>query len=105
MANKPRRVVRFIGVVFFKTMANIKDILEGWGRLIIKNFSELEPEVQTRAEARLLTCNDCEMRTSSICDPNKLGKHIKTGALVKGCGCHLRSKVLATNSKCPLGKW
>lgn len=86
-------------------MDRIKNILEGWGKLIISNFNELEPDVQARAQNRLLICDGCEMRTSSICDPNKLTKNLKTGALVKGCGCHLRAKVLATNSKCPADKW
>jgi len=86
-------------------MKQIKDILEGWGKLLISNFSDLDPIVQERAQNRMLICDSCEMRTSTLCDPNKIGKNVKTGALVKGCGCHLRSKVLANNSKCPLGKW
>ncbi len=66
----------------------IKDILVGWGNLIIK------PESTTPLmEKRMSICNACEIRTDSWCDEDK-----------GGCGCYLPAKH-RSSSKCPKNKW
>lgn len=84
---------------------DIGQILQGWGRLLFKDFYQLDAEVQTRAINRIKVCDSCEIRQGSTCNSNTIGKHTKTGQLVRGCGCNLRAKVLASNSQCPFGKW
>ena len=86
-------------------LMDVKGILQGWGRLLFRDFDSLDPEVQERAKTRMQICDQCPIRQGSTCDSNTIGKHVVTGQLVKGCGCQLRAKVLASNSKCPFGKW
>jgi hypothetical protein len=86
-------------------MSKIKDIIEGWGRLLFQNYDDLAPGLKERVEARLSICDECKIRNGVVCDPTKTGTHEQTGKIVRGCGCHLRAKAMAVNSSCPLGKW
>jgi hypothetical protein len=86
-------------------MSKIKEIIEGWGRLLFQDYDNLAPALKERTEQRLSICHDCKIRNGVICDPTKTGTHAETGKIVRGCGCHLRAKALSVNSSCPLGKW
>ena len=86
-------------------MSGIKDILNGWANLIKDTFNGLDPETKKLSEERLNICHSCDIRLGSICDPRKMGIHIKTGHLTRGCGCNIAAKTMNKNSKCPLGKW
>lgn len=67
---------------------SIKDILMGWGNLIIR------PEhITPLMEKRIKICNECPIRTNDTCDKKK-----------GGCGCYIPAKN-RSNSKCPKGKW
>jgi hypothetical protein len=67
---------------------SLKDILIGWGNLIIR------PEHLTPImEKRMAICDKCPVRTKDRCDETK-----------GGCGCHLPAKN-RSDSKCPKGKW
>jgi len=83
----------------------IKNILDGWANLIKDRFNELEPHVKEISQERLSICDSCDIRLGSICNPRKMGIHIKTGKLSKGCGCNIAAKTMSVRSQCPLGKW
>ena len=70
-------------------MGSIKEILEGWGSLMLKPYDNAEV-----VEPRLNACNRCEIRTGSLCDKRK-----------GGCGCVIPAKVRSMDSKCPINKW
>lgn len=84
---------------------NVKNILNGWANLIKDIFNELEPDIKKISEERLNICNSCDIRLGSICDPRKMGIHIETAKLSRGCGCNIAAKTMSMRSQCPLGKW
>lgn len=86
-------------------MIKIDQILTGWANLIKDNFNKLDHDIKKISEERLFVCNDCDIRLGNVCDPRKIGNHVLTGELKRGCGCNIAAKSLAKNSKCPLGKW
>jgi hypothetical protein len=86
-------------------MSQPYDILQGWGRVILEKVAKLPQEVQETATKRMRHCLTCTMRVNNSCSPSKTGINVNTGKEHKGCGCNLSAKVLADNSKCPLGKW
>lgn len=86
-------------------MAQINEILDGWGNLIKNTFGILDDQTKQLAEQRLMFCDSCTIRTSNTCDPNKSIVHVKTGNWVKGCGCNISAKTLSRKSQCPAGKW
>ena len=86
-------------------MSNIPLILEGWGNVVKDEFNILDPKIKQLASARMLICDNCEIRDGSACDPEKCGTHVETGEIECGCGCNIAAKTLSPNSECPLGKW
>lgn len=86
-------------------MNKLNDILEGWANLIKDTFNGLDGQTKKVSEYRLNICNECDIRTGNICNPSKIGKHIKSGVLMRGCGCNIAAKSMSKRSKCPLGKW
>ena len=86
-------------------MSKIREIIEGWGRLLFQDYDGLSPLLKERAEKRLSICSDCKIRNGIICDPTRTGTNVVTGKISRGCGCHLRAKSLSATSSCPLGKW
>ena len=86
-------------------MSQIQNILEGWGKLVADKFNQLDQESKDLAASRMQHCNTCELRLGSICDPTRVAANVRTGNLVKGCGCNLPAKTLATKSSCPMSKW
>lgn len=83
----------------------INEILTGWAHLIKDKFNTLDPQLKALSEKRLNQCNECGLRSGSVCDPTKVAPHTVTGNLTRGCGCNLSAKTLSPRSKCPLGKW
>lgn len=86
-------------------MKIIKDILQGWGNLVLSQFNMLDEQTKEKSELRLYNCHFCHLREGNTCSPRKKGKHIESGQLVYGCGCNIAAKSLAPEAKCPLGKW
>jgi len=86
-------------------MINLKHIFDGWANVIKNKFDALDPAIKLEAEIRLQHCDKCYMRTNNKCDPDKVGKHVETDALTKGCGCNISAKALSPCTKCPLGIW
>ena len=87
---------------------NIFDIVEGNVNRALNRNSDI-------AEKRIAICYKCPLystRFGGQCN-SKLWLNPETGDVSieqkdgykKGCGCILKSKVAATNSKCPAGKW
>ena len=83
----------------------INQILEGWGNLVKDKLNLLHPPIKAVAEMRLQHCDKCPIRKNNICDPNSTITHIITKKPVKGCGCNIAAKTLATQAQCPAGKW
>lgn len=88
-----------------KPPSQIEQILTGWGNYVKSHFVDLKPELKEESEKRLKICHSCDMRIGGTCSPQKMGKHVVTGELKKGCGCRLAAKALSPGSSCPLGKW
>jgi hypothetical protein len=86
-------------------MKQIKEIIEGWGRLAQDKIMGVDTDMRKLADSRLNVCETCPVRSYNRCDPRKEGPHVKTGKITKGCGCILGAKVLAATAECPLGKW
>lgn len=86
-------------------MSKLNEILTGWANTVKDRFDMLDPEVKLISEERLNICNECPMRNGSICDPRRFGQNVKTGVLMRGCGCNLLAKTMSPSSKCPLDKW
>jgi hypothetical protein len=86
-------------------MLKLKEIFEGWGNVLKDKIKGVDPELKNLSKLRLLQCNDCALRNGYVCSPSRVGKHIETGVMTKGCGCAIPAKTLSPNSKCPLGKW
>lgn len=86
-------------------MGKINEILDGWGNLIKNSFGILDEQTKELSAQRLLLCNMCKIRTGNTCDPNKVIAHIKTGDMIRGCGCNIAAKTLSRKSQCPAGKW
>ena len=86
-------------------ITKMKQILEGWAKMVAKKFNQLDQDSQDLASSRLCICDSCEMRLGSICDPTKVAPHAITGNLTRGCGCSLAAKTLVKGARCPLGKW
>ncbi len=87
---------------------NIFDIVEG----NVNRTLNLKEEL---ANQRIQICYQCPLYSQKFggqCN-NKLWYNVNTGDIsleqkdgyVNGCGCILKSKVRATNAKCPIGKW
>ena len=87
---------------------NIFDIVEG-------NINRALNRNEDIAEKRLEICYSCPLYSKKLggkCN-NKLWLNPNTGDIsiekkdgyVNGCGCLLKSKVRATNAKCPVNKW
>jgi hypothetical protein len=86
-------------------MGKINEILDGWGNLVKNTFGILDEQTKLIAQNRLFHCDNCKIRTINTCDPNKIIEHVKTGELVRGCGCNIAAKTLSRKSQCPAGKW
>ena len=86
-------------------MKQVKEIIEGWSKLVYDKFIGLPKPIRDKANARLSTCNACPVRTGNRCDPKKRINHSETGKEVKGCGCILTAKVVSMDSECPAGRW
>lgn len=71
-------------------MAQLQQILNGWGKLILKEFGLLPKELQELSEKRLLICDPCNRRSNDSCSL---------------CGCTLAAKTLVPEAKCPENKW
>lgn len=89
-------------------MYDIFDIVEG-------NFNRALNRKEEIATKRIQICYSCPLYSQKLggkCN-NKLWYNPNTGDVSteqkdgykKGCGCILKSKVRATNAKCPIGKW
>ena len=86
-------------------MNKLKEILDGWSNMVLKQLNKLDQNIIGIGEKRIEICKDCNIRTHNICSPTKRGKHKQNGKLINGCGCLLDAKVLSIKSTCPLGKW
>lgn len=69
----------------------LKNIAEGFGKLLLKGITGLDEKTKQTAQKRLSICQPCSQRTS-----------INT---CKKCGCLLVAKTLVEDESCPLGKW
>ena len=87
---------------------NVFDIIEG-------NINRALNRNQEIAQKRIRICYSCPLYSQNFggqCN-NKLWLDPITGDVStepkdgykKGCGCLIKSKVAATNTKCPVGKW
>ena len=85
--------------------SQIEQILVGWGNYVKSRFVELSPELKEMGQKRLEICAPCDMRNGGTCSTTRQGKHVITGQIATGCGCHLAAKALSPGSVCPLGKW
>ncbi len=83
----------------------INNIINGWGNYIKDKFGLLDKQTKSMATQRLSFCNDCTIRSVGICDPTKRTINLKTGDVVRGCGCVIAAKALNIASYCPAGKW
>lgn len=86
-------------------MSKILEIVEGWANVVKDQFNAVDPITKEVSKKRLLKCNDCDIRVSNTCSPNKFGINIITEQRVNGCGCNIAAKTLSPSSRCPLGKW
>jgi hypothetical protein len=88
-------------------MSKLNEIINGWGNALKGTFNLLPESTKKMAEKRIIICNVCPVRFHLICNPMASGRNVKTGEIVRGCGCVLSAKILSTdeNTKCPLGKW
>lgn len=86
-------------------MKQVKQIIEGWAKLVYDKLIGLPPAIRDEANNRLGICNGCPVRTGNRCDPRKSGNHVETGRQTNGCGCILTAKAVSMDSECPLGKW
>lgn len=84
---------------------NINHIITGWANVVKDKFNVLDPETKDLAAKRMLMCDLCYLREANKCSPNKKGMNLRTGEIVKGCGCNIAAKTLSPSSKCPLEKW
>ena len=85
--------------------SQIEQILVGWGNYVKSRFVELSPELKEMGQKRLEICDPCDMRNGGTCSTTRQGKHVITGQMATGGGCHLAAKALSPGSVCPLGKW
>lgn len=84
----------------FKTVENI---IEGYLKeLKIESLSQSDKDL---AVSRLSICVACPLYKNGYCDTNGKIKNVKTGQVVKGCGCRLKAKVLCGDCSCPADKW
>ena len=83
----------------------INNIINGWGNLIKDKFGLLDNQTRAIATKRLSICNECSIRSVGVCNPTKNTINIKSGKVVKGCGCVIAAKALDAASYCPAGKW
>lgn len=68
---------------------NLKDIINGWKNVIIK-----DEDIETLHQQRMEICNACPKKIEQL------------GMAVCGeCGCPLMAKTRSLDSKCPLDKW
>ena len=88
-----------------KPPSQLEQIFTGWGNYIKSHFVDLSPDLKEEGEKRLKICHTCDMRNGGTCSTQRMGKHVVTGELKKGCGCRLAAKALSPGSECPLGKW
>ena len=88
-----------------KPPSQLEQIFTGWGNYIKSHFVDLSPELKKESEKRLKICHTCDMRNGGTCSTQRMGKHVVTGELKRGCGCRLAAKALSPGSECPLGKW
>lgn len=86
-------------------MSKVVEIIEGWANVMKDQFNAVEPGTKALSKARLLECNECEIRQGNSCSPLIYSYHVKTGARTSGCGCNIAAKTLSPSSSCPLGKW
>jgi hypothetical protein len=86
-------------------MINFKLIVEGWANYLRSKFDLLNDDIKILAYDRIEICDTCPVRVGTSCSPAKTVPHVKTGELVKGCGCNIAAKAMAPGSKCPAGKW
>ena len=86
-------------------MSKINEILDGWANLVKDRFGNLDEDVKKISQERLNTCDSCDIRMGSICNPSKVGLNVQTGKLERGCGCNIAAKTMSPRSRCPLGKW
>lgn len=69
----------------------LKNIAEGFGKLLLKGITGLDKETRQTAQKRLTICQPCGNRTS-----------INT---CKICKCYLPAKTTVMDEKCPIDKW
>ena len=86
-------------------MVNIKNIVKGWGNYIADEIGILDQKTQKLSVERLNICDKCLLRSGMMCNPNRMGKNIKTGQTTFGCGCVLVAKTKVKEAECPLNKW
>jgi hypothetical protein len=84
---------------------NVKHIFEGWANYVKDKFDTLDPEIKNLSATRLAHCDACHIRKGHACDPKRYGRHVETGELVRGCGCHIAAKSMVPDARCPMGKW
>lgn len=78
-----------------------KQIIEGHAKLL-KNDDKI---LQDLAAKRLRHCTSCVLFDGHSCNSKRYAEHVDTGAVTKGCGCHMKAKVLVYAAECPLHKW
>lgn len=86
-------------------MIQISQILQGWGRVFLDEFGQLNPQVKAESERRLSICNTCSFRVDNTCSKSQQGRNEITNKLTRGCGCNISAKSMADKSECPAGKW
>ena len=62
----------------------INEILTGWAHLIKDKFNTLDPQLKALSEKRLNQCNECGLRSGSVCDPTKVAPHTVTSSVDYG---------------------
>ena len=86
-------------------LEQVGQILEGWTNLLKSKFDELDEELLELSKKRILVCHECSLFKNNKCDKSNMISHIKTGEMVRGCGCVLPAKTMCRECECPAGKW
>jgi recombinational DNA repair protein RecR len=69
----------------------MKNIKEGYLNMVKKTVNKLDANIADLGNKRMGICKRCpELTNRNTCDL---------------CGCYMPAKTLATESKCPDGKW
>ena len=73
---------------------NFKQITKGMINRVRQKANMLDKSTKELGETRLNICKSCDIFVNNVCDTSK-----------GGCGCHMKSKVLVRDAKCPKEKW